>query len=204
MLPRAGLFVRTRRCVSIRYEFGRNKTRVSHAWTKHFCAGSEICQKRNKRNGCEPGEKGWKARQKRVSLVRWGRVAWCVVCVAGPPAWMGLACYRTGSGVGLLRAGARGATKIARCVIYHILGIFSGWRVKYAETDNMKNFIFNLAFQKTKCLLFGLSRELKRHYELLELNLKTYNLLFWSKIIFSIIWKESKHVFQIFQNCNFV
>ena len=28
MLPRAGLFVRTRRCVSIRYEFGRNKTRV--------------------------------------------------------------------------------------------------------------------------------------------------------------------------------
>ena len=54
-------------------------------------------------------------------------LVWCVwlpACLVGP------ACYRTGSRVGLLRAGSQRRYKNCQMCHYHILGTISGWRMK--------------------------------------------------------------------------
>lgn len=78
-----------------------------------------------------------------------------------PACWWALPA-RTSSGVGLPGAGSQRLYENCRCVIYHVLWTVS---ISCGESwiSNMKQFLI-WHFKKTKCLFFGLSRELKLHY----------------------------------------
>lgn len=119
---------------SPRYEFGRNKTRVGTGRNifvpRARSAKRGVLMERDHVKLKVPI--GRKPKDRSVFLW-WGRVAWCgLVCgVCGWPACLvGLACYRTGSGVGLLRAGSQRRYKLPDVSFITFLGTISGWRMK--------------------------------------------------------------------------
>ena len=82
---------------------------------------------------------------------------WLADCLGG------LACCRTGSRVGLLRAESQRRYKNCQMCHYHISWDYL-W-VAYEMLRQQHEAILIWHFKKTKCLFFGLSRELKLHFQ---------------------------------------